>query len=197
MQLLKIRYNKAPCAIQYCYAHLLRDVERLAKESPDDEEVAHFTGVLIPLMTQAMHLASQKISDEEYYRQSHELREKIMAVSRSPAHHLGVRAIQDIFTTHEGRLFRWATDRRVPADNNRAERDLRPTVIARKVSFGSSSDAGAYTRSVLMSLLHTLNKRRGEESLEAAFKRVLDEIAKNPEIDIIPLIPRPVPDNPL
>jgi transposase len=190
-------YNKAPCAIQYCYAHLLRDVEKLAKDSPDDEEVAHFTGVLIPLMTQAMHLASQKISDEEYYRQSHELREKIMAVSRSPAHHLGVRAIQDIFTTHEGRLFRWATDRRVPADNNRAERDLRPTVIARKVSFGSSSDAGAYTRSVLMSLLHTLNKRRGEESLESVFKRVLDEIAKNPEIDIIPLIPRPVPDNPL
>jgi hypothetical protein len=39
-----------------------------------------------------------------------------------------------------------------------AERDLHPTVIARKVSFGSSSDAGSKTRSVLMSVLHTLNK---------------------------------------
>ena len=33
-------YNKAPVAIQYCYAHLLRDVEKLGKDHPDDEEVA-------------------------------------------------------------------------------------------------------------------------------------------------------------
>ena len=85
-----------------------------------------------------------------------------MIVCRSPAHHLGTRALQDIFTTHEARLFHWVEDKRVPADNNRAERDLRPTVIARKVSFGSSSDAGAETRSVLMSVLHTLNKGRGK-----------------------------------
>jgi transposase len=186
-------YNKAPLKIQYCYAHLLRDVEKLAKDFPDDEEVARFTGALIPLLAQAMHLASQKISDEEYYRQAHGLKEKIMAVSRSPAHHLGIRAVQDIFTTHENRLFHWAADRRVPADNNRAERDLRPTVIARKVSFGSSSDAGAETRSVLMSVLHTLNKRRGEQSLESVFKEILDQLAKNPEIDLIPLVLRPLP----
>jgi hypothetical protein len=30
----------------------------------------------------------------------------------------------------------------VAAENNLAERDLRPTVIALKVSFGSQSDAG-------------------------------------------------------
>ena len=189
-------YNKAPCAIQYCWAHLLRDVEKLEKDSPDDEEVARFTGTLIPLLAQAMHLASQKASDEEYYGQAHELKEKIMTVCRSPAHHLGARAIQDIFTTHEERLFHWATDRRVPADNNRAERDLRPTVIARKVSFGSSSDAGAHTRSVLMSVLHTLNKRRGEDSLESVFKAALDEIARNPEVDLIPLVLCPLPDPP-
>jgi hypothetical protein len=90
------------------------------------------------------------------------VKEKIKAVCRSPAHHLGVRAMQDVFTDHEDRLFDWVVDRRVPADNNRAERDLRPTVIARKVSFSSGSEAGAHTRSVLMSVLHTLNKRRGE-----------------------------------
>jgi hypothetical protein len=61
-----------------------------------------------------------------------------MAVCRSPAHHLGVRAIQDIFTINEDRLFHWVRDRRVPADNNYAERNLRPTVIAR------SDIAGGY-----------------------------------------------------
>lgn len=187
-------YNKVPLTIQYCYAHLLRDVEKLIKDCPDDREVVRFTSTLIPLLAEAMHLASQDISDREYYHTARKLKQKIMAVSRSPAHHLGIRAMQDLFTDHEDRLFHWVLDRRVPADNNRAERELRPTVIARKVSFGSSSDAGAETRSVLMSVLHTLNKRRGKQSLESVFKEILDEFASNPGVDLIPLVLRPLPD---
>jgi len=41
----------------------------------------------------------------------------------------------------------------IPAENNRAERALRPLVIARKVSFGSQSEAGAGTREILMTVL--------------------------------------------
>jgi transposase len=189
-------YNKVPLNIQYCYAHLLRDVEKLARDCPDDKEIVRFTGTLIPLLSEAMHLGSKDISDRRYYRAARNLKKKIMAVSRSPAHHLGIRGVQDIFMTHEERLFHWVEDRRVPADNNRAERDLRPTVIARKVSFGSSSDAGAQTRSVLMSVLHTLNKRRGKQPLESVFKEILDEIVKNPEADLVPLVLRHLPDSP-
>jgi transposase len=181
-------YNRLPVKLQYCYAHLLRDAEKLAKDCPDDEEVARFTGALIPLMAQAMHLHSQDISDKEYCRKTGKLKKEIMKTCRSPARHLGIRTFQDIFTDHEDRLFHWVTDRRVPADNNRAERDLRPTVIARKVSFGSSSEAGAETRSVLMSVLHTLNKQRGKESLESVFTTTLDKIAENPDVDIASLV---------
>ena len=185
-------YNKLPVAIQYCYAHLLRDVEKLEKDCPDDEEVTRFAATLIPLLAQAMRLRSQDISYEEYYRQARELKEKIMAACRSPAHHLGIRAIQDIFTINEARLFHWVRDRRVPADNNYAERNLRPTVIARKVSFGSSSDAGAETRSVLMSVLHTLNKRRRQATLESTFKAILDQIVENPDVNVTSLLLPPI-----
>jgi transposase len=185
-------YNKLPLKLQYCYAHLLRDLEKLGKDFSDEEEVRSFTAILIPLLSQAMHLHSQKTSDKEYYCKAQQLRKEIMKICRSPARHLGIRAFQDIFTAHVDRLFHWVEDRRIPAHNNRAERDLRPTVIARKVSFGSSSDAGAETRSVLMSVLHTLNKRRGAQSLESVFKEILDEIVKNPELDLIPLVLRPL-----
>jgi len=40
-------YNKAPCKIQYCYAHLLRDVQDLEKEFPDQPEVAAFVRPLV------------------------------------------------------------------------------------------------------------------------------------------------------
>ena len=181
-------YSKLPVKLQYCYAHLLRELEKLEKDFLDENEVQAFTGELIPLLAEAMHLSAKKISDRDYYRKAQKLKKEIMRVCRSPARHLGVRSYQDIFTTHECRLFHWVEDRRVPTHNNRAERELRPTVIARKVSFGSSSDAGAETRSVLMSVLHTLNKQKENESLESAFKNILDKIAEDPATDIASLI---------
>jgi len=184
-------YNKAPVEIQYCYAHLLRDVEKLAKDFPDSPEVQTFVSVLAPLLSRAMHLRTQPLSDEQYYRQAKEIQSKIVGVTKSPAQHLAIQALQDLFTTNEHRLYHWVQDRRVPPDNNLAERDLRPTVIARKVSFGSSSDAGSKTRSVLMSVLHTLNKRRGNQSLESIFKTLLDELANNPNVQISSLFPLP------
>jgi hypothetical protein len=68
--------------------------------------------------------------------------------------------------------------RREPADNNSAERQLRPTVIARKTSFGSQSDAGAATREVLMTLVHTLALRFPDP--QTHFRSALDQLAEDP-----------------
>ena len=108
--------------IRYCLPTFLRDLEKPGKDFLDEEEVTSFTSSLIPLLSQSMHLHSQDISD--YYRKAEKLKKEIMKICRSPARHLGIRAFQDIFTTHQNRLFHWVTDRRVPADNNRAERDF-------------------------------------------------------------------------
>ncbi len=189
-------YNKAPVQIQYCYAHLLRDVEKPEKDLPDSPEVKTFVSILASVLSQAMHLRAQPLSDEQYYRQAKEIQNKIMEVNKSPAQHLAIRAIQDLFNINEHRLYHWVQDRRVPPDNNLAERDLRPTVIARKVSFGSSSDAGAKTRSILMSVLHTLNKRRGDQPLESLFKNLLDKLANDPKTPITSAFPKPKPDPP-
>jgi transposase len=171
-------YARAPGPRQYCYAHLMRDVEDLAKEFPDSAEVRAFTATLIPLLSAAMHLHAQPLSETAYDEQAHELRWQIEKVIAQPAQHLGVRRMQDLFHDHAARLYPWVEDRRVPAHNNRAERELRPTVIARKSSFGSQSDAGAKTRQVLMSLVHTLVLRVPDP--ETHFKSVLDQLACDP-----------------
>ena len=72
-------------------------------------------------------------------------------------------------------------DHNVPADNNLAERQLRPLVIARKISFGSQSEAGAATRETLMTVLHTLRKRAPD--VTDALKSVLDKLAEQPNLD--------------
>lgn len=176
-------YNRVKCRIQYCYAHLLRDVEDLRDEFSDEAEVQAFTTTVIPLLSEAMHLHSKPLSDEQYYSQAGGIKEQIERAMKSEAQHPGVRTLQDLFIEKAERMYQWASDRRVPADNNRAERELRPTVIARKVSFGSQSESGAKTREILMSVMQTLKKRVKDPIRE--FKRVLDELALNANLDVV------------
>ena len=184
-------YNKVPCAIQYCYAHLLRDVEDLEKEFPDNGEVSTFTAVVIPLLSSAIKLRKQPIDDVEFYAQAARIRSEIQATMDQSARHLGIRRIQDIFRNNKHRLYHWSEDRRVPADNNLAERDLRPSVIARKISYGSVTDAGARTRSTYQTVVSTL-KKRGLDS-EQRVSVTLDMLARDPTHDAYPLL-FPPPD---
>lgn len=174
-------YNRLPCKIQYCYAHLLRDVKDLEKEFPGEAEIQSFVAAVAPLLAKAMRLNTKPISDQTFYAQAKKLKSKIQAAMKAPAHHLGIRRIQDIFRDYENRLYHWAADRRVPAHNNLAERDLRPSVIARKVSFGSQSPAGAHTRSVLTTVIQTL-KKRGRDPTQG-LKYALDQLAKDSKLD--------------
>jgi hypothetical protein len=44
------------------------------------------------------------------------------------------------------RLYHWAENREVPSENNFAERELRPLVIARKISFRPQAQKDARAR---------------------------------------------------
>jgi hypothetical protein len=97
------------------------------------------------------------------------------------ARHPAIWKIQGIFREKADRLYHWAGDRNVPADNNLAERELRPLVIARKLSFGSQSEAGARTRETLMTVLHTL--RKTSPDVADALSSVLDKLADHTNTD--------------
>ena len=174
-------YNRAPCSIQYCYAHLLREVQDLRKEFPVVAEVSQFVETLAPLLANAMKLRSQGLSSARFRQQALELKAQIQTVVQASAQHPGIQKIQNVFREKAARLYPWTRSPAIPADNNRAERELRPLVIARKVSFGSQSQQGAQTREILMSVLHTLRKRTGD--LFGAFQHALDALAEDEKRD--------------
>jgi hypothetical protein len=181
-------YNRSACALQYCYAHLLRDVEDLEKEFPGQTEIQRFVAALAPLLARAMHLRGLQLSAAQFRAQAARTRAEIQAVTGAAAQHPAIQKIQNLFREKAGRLYHWAKDRAVPADNNRAERELRPLVIARKISFGSQSEAGAHTREVLMSVLHTLRKRT--DDVTGAFRHALDRLAEDATTDLYKLLTR-------
>ena len=170
-------YNQVPCAIQYCYSHLLREVQDLGKEFPDVAEVAQFVSAFAPLLAAAIKLRAQALTAARFRQQALELKLEIKSQACAPALHPGIQKIQNIFRQHTDRLYHWAKSPAIPADNNRAERELRPLVIARKISFGSQSEQGAQTREILMSVLHTLRKRTSD--LFGAFRHTLDALAED------------------
>jgi len=174
-------YNKLRVMIQYCYAHLLRQVKDLEKDFPDHPEIKTFVETLAPLLATAMELRNVETNDARFKKQAARLVQKIKEAVKAPARHPAVQSVQDIFRQNEKRLYHWAKDRSIPAENNQAERDLRSLVIARKNSFGSQSDRGARTREILMTVLHTLKKRT--DDVQGHFQRALDRLAADPTTD--------------
>lgn len=183
-------YNRMPIKIQYCLAHLLRELVALGKEFPDYPAVQVFVNHGASLLAKAMKLQQATLTDEEYYEQAKSLKISIQTLMLSDSGHLVTQAFQQIFIEQETRLYHWVDDRRVPAHNNQSEREVRPMVIARKISFGSQSEQGAKTRSIWMSILHTANKRLPEnQSLQEWLLQTLNTLASNPKVSLLSLLP--------
>ena len=174
-------YNKLPVEIQYCYAHLLRTVKDLEKDFPENAEIKSFVEALAPQLANAISLRTLDITEAQFNRQATKIKNEIINITNRQSKHPAIQKIQDIFREKADRLYHWADDRNIPADNNLAERELRTLVIARKISFGSQSDAGARTREILMTVLHTLKKKTTDVTV--AFKSALDKIAEQADID--------------
>lgn len=179
-------YNQMPCKIQYCYAHLLRDVQDLQKDFPENTQIKAFVEALAAQLANAMSLRALDVTEAQFKQQAAKIKNEIINITSGQARHPAIQRIQDIFREKADRLYHWADDRAIAADNNLAERELRPLVIARKLSFGSQSDAGARTRETLMTVLNTLKKKRPD--VTAAFKSALDRLAEQPDSDPFKLL---------
>ena len=128
-----------------------------------------------------MSLRMLDVTDKQFKQQATKIKNEIINITDRQAKHPAIQKIQDIFREKAEQLYHWADDRNTPADNNLAERELRPLVIARKISFGSQSDAGARTREILMTVLHILKKRVPDVTI--AFKSALDKLAEKNDTD--------------
>ena len=119
-------YNGLPIDRQYCYAHLRRDLEDLLKDFPEHPEVSAFVDELKPLLCGAMSLRRREPRLPQYRHKARRLRDRILEIVQRSARHPGVQSFQCIFRENAERLYQWVEDPMVPAENNTAERGLRP-----------------------------------------------------------------------
>jgi len=81
------------------------------------------------------------------------------------------RVLNGIGRQHDrGHLLRFLEDPQVEPTNHRAERVLRPAVIARKVSQCSKNQAGAHAFAAFKSVVQTLAKQGGDSMVEGLYR---------------------------
>lgn len=174
-------YNGLPVKHQYCYVHLLRDLKKLEADFPDEIEVKKFVEDIKSLLKQVIELQKKKPPPDEHRKIALDLKKQIMEKCNLPAQHPGIQHYQNIFREWESRLFQWTESPDIPCENNFAERNLRPVVIARKISFGCQSEQGMRTREILMTVIQSL-KCQGLNPLPY-LQDVLTRICEGLEVD--------------
>ncbi len=147
--------------LQRCWPHLLRDADELAELNADRPVVVAWVQALQGLYHDAKASAASlgELPPEARPRQRARRRFEQLAARLAKPYAEEAEAPQRVLAqrilNHLHELFIFLADPRVPADNNLAERSLRPAVIARKISGGTRSPKGTATHMALMSLLST------------------------------------------
>jgi hypothetical protein len=158
-----VGYNDYPGKHQRCWVHLLRDLHALKEAHPQDADVQGWAQEVRAAYDAAKawvgaHAQAPPQEREAQYvtvtSQTHTLGLRYARVKAHPCQALAKRLLR-----HEDELFQFVLVPGLSADNNLAERAIRPVVVIRKVSGGSRSAAGTKTRMALASLFHTWHAR--------------------------------------
>lgn len=162
-------------AQQKCLSHLIRNAK--ATEESKTGRARQFSETLKELLQQALALATRKneLKAADYRLQvddlngqlTFHLRDRVLSDEDNQRLLNGVGAQHD-----RARVLSFLTEDGVEPTNNRAERDLRPAVIARKVSHCSRNERGARVFEAFTSVLQTIRKTNPKGMVTALIKLI-------------------------
>lgn len=152
---------------QKCFAHLLRELGKLAREKCGG--AVRFPRELTGLLREALALRveREKLGAPVFATRVRELEERLdglIGEGRRFTDPDNARLYKRL-RKQRPHLLRFLYHEEVEATNNRAERALRPAVIVRKTGGCNKTRRGARTHAILASLLQTL-KQQGKLALD-------------------------------
>jgi transposase len=146
---------------QKCLPHLLRDIKRTTHYHHPGDDWPDFAKQLKRLIRDSLRLSKRRkeLSAERFASRRALLGDRLRQMLTQPWKEKHARRLLKRLRRHEAEVFPFLDHPEVPFDNNHAERQIRPAVMARKNSYANGSDDGSETQSVLMSVFRTLNQR--------------------------------------
>ena len=138
---------------QLCWSHIICDAKELETFYGDE-------GRMIKESLQRIHEEAKGFHGHGSVDDVQKLWDKLVfLLVRDYAHRRSQKFVDNLLRWRKEWLFRFVVDPDVESTNNRAERALRPSVIARKVSGGTRSDKGSKAYEILESIRYTTKLR--------------------------------------
>lgn len=150
-------YEKLPYKMHKCYAHHLKAISQAYADQPSDYLVELRALLHAAIFLQA-HRADLPPPEWAKKRQFLEERADELLLRTTPPD--GAAKVAARLRKRRHWLFTFLDDPALEATNNRAERALRPAVIARKLSCGNKTHRGKRTWEILTSLAATCHQRK-------------------------------------
>lgn len=146
-------------AKQRCLIHLSRDLKKVKDCLWDDQEVQRFAGRLKSLIKYAVKLSDERdkgVVSKEYFQKRRDYLVKSLEdlQFQNPQHKILQRFVKRL-NRHKEEIFTFLYHPGIAHHNNQAERQIRPNVLLRKITFGNRSEEGVKNHNVLMSIIQT------------------------------------------
>ena len=155
-------YEKLPYRMHKCYSHHLKAISEAYEDEPSDYLV-QLRGLLKAAMF--LHTLRDSLSPPEWAEKRQRLEDRADELLLRTTPPLGAAKVANRIRKRRRWLFTFLDDPLLEATNNRAERSLRPAVIARKLSCGNKTPHGKHTWEILTSLAVTCHQR-GQDLVE-------------------------------
>ena len=159
-------YNVHQGLHQRCWTHLLRDIHQLKERYPQHQGLAQWAQQVREVYDHAQACPGpdpelpETVQRAQRVKLQQQCQQRLWSICQP---YLGSDAPMSVLCQRVERflpeLFTFVAEPRAKADNNAAERSLRPTVVSRKISGGTRSPEGSNTKSVLASLFGTWRLR--------------------------------------
>ena len=153
-------YSAMDCKKQKCNTHLLRELVTCAEKSAEFAAGRFF--IKSKRLIKEMLLLKgrwDKLGDDRYFGRVKRLEKRLEALADGSYALADERRIAKRMRRHRTELTAFLHQRNLDGTNNAAERAIRPAVVARKISGGSRSKAGADAWAKLASLLRMAGQR--------------------------------------
>jgi len=153
-------YNPIQAAAkQKCVTHLLRTNKEVEENNKGDPEAQHFCAEAKRLLQEGLALHRQfrksAATPDQLRQASKRLPPAMAALTAKQMGNEDAERFRQRLLRHKDEVWTYLDRPQIEPTNNRAERQLRPCVIMRKVTFGNRSDTGTMNHAVLMSLMQT------------------------------------------
>jgi transposase len=163
-------YAAIECRKQKCWPHLLRDLKEAEEKASNKGELTRYLKRVKRYFERGKSLQALFKKGKKVDKRLARLKTDTQKWADRPQSHPDLRRISKRLHKYRDELFTFVKTGTDPT-NNFAEREVRPAVLMRKISYCNRSEDGARRQAILMSTIKTAEKR-GQNFVETTTEQL-------------------------